>query len=471
MTRHVRALFARALAQRAALKPQSRCSFWAARSPCFARSPCLALFQDLVLRGRPMREWLRPAVAFWHTQRGDGGDPFGAATRPGGGWPWSAPRAGDDAAGLALAKRRVLAHFELLDFLGLDLWCFHDRDIAPPGETFAQSAANLRAVVEYAAELQRSERFGHIRVLWGTAQLFKDAVYMNGAATSPQPEVFALAAAQVKQAMDATATLNGTAYVFWGGREGYATLLNTEPALEHSNLAAMLDMAAEYQQTFHGPFRDAQLLIEPKPQEPTTHQWDWDVAHTVGFLRKHGLEGNFKINVECNHATLAGHSCFHETEMARVEGMLGNVDANTGNPQVGWDTDEFLTDPREALLLGLSILRNGGLAPGGINFDAKLRRESTDLLDLVAAHVSGLDALAKGLRAAVALMEDGTLETMLGERYKGWSRPADGLGADIRNRRVDLAELEERAMAGEYDGAVAASGKQELFERLLTYYE
>ena len=422
---------------------------------------------DRVVRGRRMRDWLRPALAFWHTQRGTGADPFGQDTRS---WEWGAPREGDDQRGVDAAKRRVLAHFELMELLGLDLWCFHDRDIAPVGATFAETVDNLREVVDYAASLQRSERFNHVRVLWGTAQLFAEPHYMNGAATSPQPEVFARAAAQVKEAMDATAALNGTAYVFWGGREGYQTLLNTDVALELDNQAALLRMAAAYKDGHASErFRDAQLLIEPKPQEPTKHQYDWDTATTVGFLRKHGLEGSYKINVECNHATLSGHSCFHETELARLEGMLGNVDANQGDPQVGWDTDEFLTDVTTATLLGLSILRNDGLYPGGINFDAKLRRESTTPLDLVIAHVSGLDALARGLLAADALLEEGHLDSLVRERYAGWNAEGGSLGARIRRGEESLESLAEMALAGGADGIEAQSSRQELAERYLSY--
>jgi len=411
---------------------------------------------DEVIAGKPMKEWLRFSVAFWHTLRGDGSDPFGDATKA---WPW------EDASlsPVEQAKVRMHAMFEFLDKLGVDYWCFHDRDIAPEGETLAQSNAWLDEVVDEAVALQKATGK---QVLWGTAQLFKHKRYAHGAATAPNATVFAYAAAQVKKAMEVTHRLGGQNYVFWGGREGYHTLLNTDLKLELDNLASFLKGAVAFKKRIG--FEGA-LLLEPKPQEPTKHQYDWDAATTLGFLRTYGLEKEFALNIECNHATLAGHSCEHELTLAAAYGALGNVDANTGDAQTGWDTDQFLTDPKEATLLAAVILKNGGLAPGGINFDAKLRRESTDLVDLFYGHISGMDAFARGLRNAVAMAEGGEVDAFKAARYSSF---AAGLGAKIRAGKATFEELEKAALAGEDPAAGEGlpSGRAELMEIYLNAF-
>lgn len=411
---------------------------------------------DEVVAGKPMKDWLRFSVAFWHTMRGDGSDPFGDATKA---WPW------EDAAlsPVDQAKVRMHAMFEFLDKIGVDYWCFHDRDIAPEGATLAESNAMLDEVVAEAAALQAATGK---KVLWGTAQLFKHKRYAHGAATSPNATVFAYAAAQVKKAMEVTHALGGANYVFWGGREGYHTLLNTDLRLELDNLAAFLKAAVAYKKKIG--FKGA-LLLEPKPQEPTKHQYDWDAATTLGFLRTYGLDKEFALNIECNHATLAGHSCEHELTLASAYGALGNVDANTGDAQTGWDTDQFLTDPKEATLLAAVILKNGGLAPGGINFDAKLRRESTDPVDLFYGHISGMDAFARGLRNAAKMAEDGLIEGFKAGRYASYG---SGLGARIRAGKASFEELEKAALAGEDPAAGEGlpSGRAELMEIYLNSY-
>lgn len=409
---------------------------------------------DEVIVGKPMREWLRFSVAYWHTMRNDGGDMFGSPTRV---WPWE--DAQQDA--MVVAKTRMSAFFEFLDKLGVDYWCFHDRDIAPEGSSLAESNRLLDEVADHALQLQRATGK---RVLWGTAQLFKHPRYMHGAATSPNATVFAYAAAQVKKAMEVSKKLGATAYVFWGGREGYHTLRNTNLRLELNNLARFLRMAAEYRKKIEF---DAQLLLEPKPQEPTKHQYDFDAATTMNFLHTYGLAQDYKLNIECNHATLAGHSCEHELAMSSAYGMLGNIDANTGDPQTGWDTDQFMTDVTEATLTMAVVLKQGGLAPGGINFDAKLRRESFDLEDLFIAHISGMDALARGLRNAAHMMEDGIVDGMLKSRYSSYE---DGIGAKIVQQQVTFEDLERFALSHHDPVDDIKSGKAELHDFYLSTY-
>ncbi|KAK1420903.1 hypothetical protein QVD17_22866 [Tagetes erecta] len=396
--------------------------------------------------GKSMKDWMRFSVAFWHTFRGTGGDPFGAATKM---WPWE-----DGTNSLGMAKRRMRANFEFLEKLGVDRWCFHDRDIAPDGLTLEETNANLDEVVALAKELQGTK----IRPLWGTAQLFMHPRYMHGGATSPEIGVYAYAAAQVKKAIEVTHYLGGENYVFWGGREGYQTLLNTDMERELDHMARFFEAAVAYKKKigFKGT-----LLIEPKPQEPTKHQYDWDAATAANFLRKYGLTGEFKLNIECNHATLSGHSCHHELETARINGLLGNIDANTGDPQVGWDTDQFLMDVNEATLVMLSVIRNGGLSPGGFNFDAKLRRESTDVEDLFIAHIAGMDTLARGLRNAAKLIQDGSLDELVRKRYQSFDSE---LGAQIEAGKADFELLEKKAM--EWGEPLVPSGKQELAEMI-----
>ncbi|KAL6555216.1 hypothetical protein OROGR_006474 [Orobanche gracilis] len=384
--------------------------------------------------GKKMKDWMRFSVAFWHTFRGTGADPFGSPTKT---WPWE-----DGTNSLAMAKKRMRANFEFIEKLGVDRWCFHDRDIAPDGETIEESNSNLDEVVVLAKELQGKK----IRPLWGTAQLFYHPRFMHGAATSPELGVYIYSAAQVKKAMEVTHYLGGENYVFWGGREGYQSLLNTdmERELNHMKIG------------FNGT-----LLIEPKPQEPTKHQYDWDAATAANFLRRYGLIDEFKLNIECNHATLSGHSCHHEVETARINGLLGNIDANTGDPQVGWDTDQFMMDIGEATLVMLSVIKNGGLAPGGFNFDAKLRRESTDVEDIFIAHVAGMDTLARGLRNAAKLIEEGLLDELIRKRYQSFDTE---LGAEIEAGKADFQMLEKKAI--ELGEPKVASAKQELAEMI-----
>ncbi|KAF5956629.1 hypothetical protein HYC85_003854 [Camellia sinensis] len=414
-----------------------------------------------------LQDWMRFSVAFWHTFRGTGGDPFGAPTKM---WPWE-----DGTNSVAMAKRRMRANFEFIDKLGVELWCFHDRDIAPDGATLEESNANLDEVVALAKELQGKK----IHPLWGTSQLFMHPRYMHGGATSSELGVYAYAAAQVKKAMEVTHYLGGENYVFWGGREGYQTLLNTDMERELNHMARFLEAAVAYKKKigFNGTvlvFNSLPwtinsvvvcnwrtLLIEPKPQEPTKHQYDWDAATAANFLRKYGLIGEFKLNIECNHATLSGHSCHHELETARINGLLGNIDANTGDPQIGWDTDQFLTDIGEATMVMLSVVRNGGLAPGGFNFDAKLRRESTDVEDLFIAHISGMDTLARGLRNVAKLIEDGSLAELVRKRYQSFDTE---LGALIEAGKADFEQLEKKAM--EWGEPKVPSAKQELAEMI-----
>eukprot|EP00878_Enallax_costatus_P008674 GHUV01009068.1.p1 GENE.GHUV01009068.1~~GHUV01009068.1.p1 ORF type:complete len:407 (+),score=129.84 GHUV01009068.1:796-2016(+) len=398
-----------------------------------------------------MKEWLKFSVAYWHTFRAAGGDPFGSGTKN---WPWWGAQEADQ---LQAAFRTMHANFEFMSKLGVDRWCFHDRDIAPEGSDLAESNKYLDLVAEVALELQKGT---NIKPLWGTAQLFMHPRYMHGAATSPNVTVFAYAAAQVKKAMEITQLLGGENYVFWGGREGYQTLLNTDMGLELDNLARFMKMAAAYKKKidFGGT-----LLLEPKPQEPTKHQYDWDAATTTSFLRKYDLLDDFKLNVECNHATLAGHTCEHELETARINGVLGNIDANTGDPQIGWDTDQFMTDPRESTLVMGVIIKNGGLGTGGINFDAKIRRESTTIHDLFYAHISGMDAMARGLRNAAALREAGLLDALVAERYASWTAKG-GLGQKIIKGKVGFEELEEYALTHPDPAESIGSGRQELAE-------
>ncbi|PKU63701.1 xylose isomerase isoform X1 [Dendrobium catenatum] len=400
---------------------------------------------DEEILGKKMKDWLRFSVAFWHTFRGTGADPFGSPTKT---WPWE-----DGTNSVAMAKRRMKANFEFINKLGVERWCFHDRDIAPDGKTLAETNENLDEVIAVAKQLQEGT---NIRPLWGTAQLFMHPRYLHGAATSSEVGVYAYAAAQVKKAMEVTHYLGGENYVFWGGREGYQTLLNTDMKRELDHLAKFLQAAVDWKKKigFTGT-----LLIEPKPQEPTKHQYDWDAATTYAFLQKYGLEGEFKLNIECNHATLSGHSCHHELETARINGLLGNIDANTGDPQIGWDTDQFLTDFGEATLVMLSVIRNGGLAPGGFNFDAKLRRESTDVEDIFLAHISGMDTLARGLRNAAKIIEDGSLAELVRKRYQSFDSE---IGALIEAGKADFETLEKKAM--EWGEPNVPSGKQELAE-------
>lgn len=406
---------------------------------------------DEVIGGKSMAEWLRFSVAYWHTMCGELTDMFGAGTAQ---RPWSRLKDPMD-----IARARVDAAFEFMKKLGIRFFCFHDVDIAPEGATLAESFRNLDTIVAIIKE--RMKETG-IQLLWGTSNLFSHPRFMHGAATSPNADVFAYAAAKVKKAMEITHELGGSNYVFWGGREGYETLLNTDLGLELDNLARFLRMAVEFAQEigFKG-----QLLIEPKPKEPTKHQYDTDAATTIGFLYKYGLEKHFKLNIEANHATLAGHTFEHELRLARIHGMLGSIDANRGDTLLGWDTDQFPADIYSTTLAMYEVLKNGGIAPGGLNFDAKVRRGSFEPIDLFYGHISGMDAFARGLRVAHKLLESGELERFVAERYKSYS---EGIGKQIVEGKVGFKELTEYAL--KHDQIQNTSGRQELLEIILNRY-
>ena len=405
---------------------------------------------DRLVLGKRMEDWLRVGVCFWHSFAWDGRDMFGSGTLD---RPWN------DAAldPMDAARMKMAAAFEFLAKLGMPYYCFHDVDVAPQGDSFRELSANLDALTDDALGYQ--ERTG-VKLLWGTANLFTHPRYQAGAATNPDPEVFAYAAAQVKHMLEVTQRLGGTNYVLWGGREGYDTLLNTDLRREGEQLARFLHLVAEHKAKigFEG-----QLLIEPKPMEPTKHQYDHDTAAVHGFLVRHGLEGQYRANIEANHATLAGYSFHHEVAYAAANGMLGSIDANRGDPQVGWDTDQFPNSVDDLVMPMYEILRAGGLGTGGFNFDAKLRRQSIARDDLFHAHIGGIDTLAQALLAAAALIEDGTLAGMVAERYAGW----DGdLGRSILAGEASLADLAGRVEAGEID-PTPVSGRQERCENVV----
>ncbi len=407
---------------------------------------------DEIIEGQSMAAHLRFSIAYWHSFRGTGSDPFGPGTIS---RSWET---GKDP--VSMAKVRMDAAFEFFQKIRAPFWCFHDRDIAPEGGTLAESNKNLDAIVKHATALQKATG---VKLLWGTANLFSNPRYMNGASTNPDAHVFAYAAAQVKKALEATLELGGENYVFWGGREGYETLLNTNLKREQDHLAAFLHMAVDYAKSigFKGQF-----LIEPKPKEPTKHQYDFDVASGIAFLRTYGLEKHFKFNIETNHATLAGHSFQHEIEVAASQGMLGSIDANAGDPLLGWDTDQFNTDVRELTLAMTSILRAGGLGSGGFNFDAKLRRPSTDLDDLFHAHIGGMDAYALAFKLAKRILAEGKFETFLQERYASFDT---GFGRDIEAGKMNFRKL-EKLVLGKLGEPTQRSGKQEYLENLLARY-
>jgi len=399
---------------------------------------------------KTMAEHLRFSVAFWHTLREDGSDPFGAGTMQ---RPWD-----DIDDPMEQAHARVDAGFEFFEKLGVPYFCFHDRDIAPKGEDLAESNQNLDEIVDHVEE--KIDETG-VELLWGTSQLFMEPKFMHGAATSPNPDVFAHAAGQVKKAMEVTERLGGENFVFWGGREGYKTLLNSDMGRELDNMGRFFQMAADYADDIGF---DGQLLIEPKPKEPTKHQYDFDAANVMAFLREYGLEDRFNLNLEANHATLAGHTFRHELQYARVNDSLGSVDANQGDKLIGWDTDEFPTDVYMTTLAMWEILENDGLAPGGLNFDAKVRRESFEPVDLFYGHVSGMDAFARGLEVAHELREDGVFEDVIDERY-GYD---EGIGAEITAGSTDFEGLAEYAL--ENDGIELESGRQEKLKSVLNRY-
>jgi xylose isomerase len=401
--------------------------------------------------GKTMAEHLRFAVCYWHTFKGTGSDPFGPGVYI---RPWD-----ESSDPMQRAEDTMQAAFEFLTKLGVGFWCFHDRDIAPEADNLAETNERLDRIVDLAEKLQGDTG---VKCLWGTTNAFAHRRFMAGASTNPSPEVFAYAAAQVKKAMEVTQRLNGAGYVFWGGREGYETLLNTDLGRELDHLAKFLRMAVDYKNNigFTG-----QLYIEPKPKEPTKHQYDFDAAAVHGFLLKYGLANDFKLNIEANHATLAGHTFHHELLYSAENGILGSVDANRGDYLLGWDTDQFPTDIYDTTLAMYVILKAGGFTTGGLNFDAKVRRQSIDVEDLFHAHIGAMDAFARGLKNAARLIQDNVLDGFIKERYSGWDSQ---LGRDIEAGRVGFQELEQYALShGEPE---IRSGRQELIENVLNEY-
>jgi len=407
---------------------------------------------DELVEGRSMRDHLRFSVVYWHTFRGTGADPFGpgCAVRP-----WE-----DGTDSVANAQNRARVAFEFIEKLGAPYYAFHDRDVAPEGATLAESNKNLDAIVKVFKEEQ--QRTG-VKLLWGTANLFSNRRYMHGAATSPNADVFAFAAAQVKKALEVTHELGGVGYTFWGGREGYQNLWNTDMKRELDHLARFLHMAVDYAKEigFKGQF-----YIEPKPKEPTKHQYDSDAAACLNFLRQYDLLPHLKLNLETNHATLAGHTMQHELETAGAAGALGSIDANTGDMLLGWDTDQFPTDVYLTSQCMYSVLKYGGFTTGGVNFDAKVRRESFEPVDLFYAHIGGMDAFAHGLKIAAAMRADGQLEKLLAARYASWD---SGLGAEIEAGKHTFESL-EAAMLKQGDAKPNQSGRQEMLENLINTY-
>lgn len=407
---------------------------------------------DEEIEGQRMEDLFRFSVCYWHTFRGTGTDPFGAATLV---RPWD-----DGSNSVENAVKRVDVAFEFISKLGAPFYCFHDRDVAPEGDSLATTNANLDAVV---AKLKEKQEETGIRLLWGTANLFSHPRYMHGAATSCNADVFACAAAQVKKAIEVTHELGGVNYVFWGGREGYHNLYNTDMQRELDHLARFMHLAHQHAKSigFTGQF-----LFEPKPKEPTKHQYDFDAAACLNFIRANGLENVVKLNIETNHATLAGHSMMHELEYARIQGFLGSIDANTGDLLLGWDTDQFPTDIYLTTQVMLVILRQGGLAPGGTNFDAKVRRESFDPIDLFHAHIGGMDAFARGAKIAAAIRKDGVLDDFVRNRYRSWD---EGIGKQIEDGSASFADLEQY-MLEKGEAAANESGRQEWVENLINDY-
>jgi xylose isomerase len=405
-----------------------------------------------IIEGKSMKDWMRFSVVYWHTFRNSLSDPFGAGTAI---RPWD-----DGTDSVENAKSRVRYAFEFIQKLGAPFYAFHDRDVAPEGKTLAESNRHLDAV---AASLKLHQERTGIQLLWGTANLFSNPRYVHGAATSCNAEVFAYAAAQVKKALEVTLALGGKGYTFWGGREGYQCLWNTDMKREMDHLARFMHMAVAYAKEigFTGQF-----YFEPKPREPTKHQYDFDCATCINFLRANGLEQHVKMNIETNHATLAGHEMQHELEYAGMQGFLGSIDANTGDPLVGWDTDQFPTNIYLTTQVMYTILKYGGLTPGGINFDAKVRRESFEPVDLFHAHIGGMDAFARGLKIAAAMRADGGIQKLLDDRYASWSSP---LGRRIDSGTENFHTLEKEMLA-KGDSEPCTSGRQELFENLINTY-
>ena len=404
-----------------------------------------------VVLGKTMAEWLKFSMAWWHTLCAEGADQFGGGTKT---FPWNGA-----ACPIQAAKDKVDAGFEFMQKIGIEYYCVHDVDLVDEGANVEEYEANLKQIVAYLKEKQAETG---IKLLWGTANVFGHKRYMNGAATNPDFDVVARAAVQIKNAIDATIELGGTNYVFWGGREGYMSLLNTDQKREKEHLAMMLTLARDYARSkgFTGTF-----LIEPKPMEPTKHQYDVDTETVIGFLKAHGLDKDFKVNIEVNHATLAGHTFEHELACAVDAGMLGSIDANRGDYQNGWDTDQFPIDAFDLTQAMMQIIRNGGLGNGGTNFDAKTRRNSTDLEDIFIAHIAAMDAMARALENAAALLEESPLCKMVAERYASFD---EGLGKKFENGELTLEDV--YAYGKEVNEPKQTSGKQELYEAILNMY-
>jgi len=406
---------------------------------------------DRVVAGKSMKDHFRFAVAYWHAFNQTGADPFGPGTIA---FPWDEADSAE-----RRARDKMDAAFEFITKLGVPFYCFHDVDLVDEGDSRAETRARLQGIVDYAKEKQEASG---VQLLWGTANLFSHPRYMNGASTNPDFGVVAYAASQLKDAIDATIELGGKGYVFWGGREGYMSLLNTDMKRETEHLGRFLQMARDYARSngFDGTF-----FIEPKPMEPSKHQYDYDAATVIGFLERYGLADDFKINLETNHATLAGHTMEHEMQVAADAGMLGSLDANRGDYQNQWDTDQFPTNLNETVEMMLVLLRSGGLQGGGINFDAKARRNSTDFVDRFYAHIGGMDVFARALVIADNLMQNSALESMRTERYASFD---SGNGATFESGEMTLEQL---AALGDEGGEPAlTSGRQELYENLINQY-
>lgn len=404
-----------------------------------------------MIMGKKMSEWLKFAMAWWHTLCAEGSDQFGGGTKT---FPWN-----DSANPVEAAKHKVDAGFEFMQKIGIKYYCFHDVDLCAEADTIEEYEANLKEIVAY---LKQKQQETGIKLLWGTANVFGHKRYMNGAATNPDFDVVARAAVQIKNAIDATIELGGSNYVFWGGREGYMSLLNTDQKREKEHLATMLRMARDYARAhgFKGTF-----LVEPKPMEPTKHQYDVDTETVIGFLKAHGLDKDFKVNIEVNHATLAGHTFEHELAVAVDNGMLGSIDANRGDYQNGWDTDQFPIDNFELIQAMMQIIRGGGFKDGGTNFDAKTRRNSTDLEDIFIAHIAGMDAMARALESAAKLLEESPYKQMLAQRYASFD---NGLGKDFEDGKLTMEDIV--AYAKQNGEPKQTSGKQELYEAIVNMY-
>ncbi len=405
---------------------------------------------ERVVAGRKMKEWLPFAMAWWHTLGANGSDQFGVGTKE---FPWNT--AADP---MARAKAKMDAGFEFMQKMGIEYYCFHDVDLVDEAATAEEYEANLKEIVEYAKQKQAETG---IKLLWGTANVFGHPRYMNGASTNPDFDAAAYAMLQIKNAMDATIALGGQCYVFWGGREGYMSLLNTDMKREKEHMATMLKMARDYARSkgFKGVF-----LIEPKPMEPMKHQYDVDTETVVGFLKAHGLDKDFKVNIEANHATLAGHTFEHELQCAVDNGVLGSIDANRGDYQNGWDTDQFPIDLYELVQAMLVVIRGGGFQGGGVNFDAKTRRNSTDLEDIFIAHISGMDTMARALLIAADILENSPYLKMVEDRYSSYD---SGIGKEFEDGKLTLEQVAEHART---HAPKAISGKQELYEAIINMY-